>query len=281
MYDQTTFCELLDRLVEKPAIVPACRACGIAPNNWWKWIDQSFADETNNVESRFKFIWSGTLDYLHRHYVTARKRNVVLFDSHLRDIVVHGQRREIVHDGRIVYAHDPKLLADAQDADVWKLLHGDRPISDTYLRGDAGELVRETILEPTPAMLQARAAAALMPNVWSETRKIEMSGNLGTTVIGAKPAKQAAVAAAIEDDAHDDDAPEPKQQVRLEPEHDRPDILALKKLVAERANAKPTGTGYQTLAMRGDPRAVRATRDHDPEDRTGPGTPLPGGHRVA
>jgi hypothetical protein len=193
MYDSSTFCALLDRLVERPAIRPACRAIGIDPSSFWSWLHESAAGN-----ERFKFEWGGQIDFLHVHYQTARKRNVILYEATLRDTVTNGQRRQVVHDGKLALAYNDRIAPCDRDADseMLRILYD---VSDPWARDELGRLQPLEIVEPCPAHLSIRAAAALMPSLWGEKRQLDVNiaGQGGVMVLGAS--KPPEPVAAIED----------------------------------------------------------------------------------
>jgi len=197
MYGPEKFRELLDCLVADSAIKRACRAVCISTGNFWSWLGRSAARN----DDRFKFEWAGGTRWFDEHYAVARKRNVVNLEAHARSIAVHGQSREIIFDGCVVYARDPKLMADALDPDIWKMLHGDRPITDTFLRDECGALVRETITEPVPATTLNKVLASMMPATYGDHIDVTHSGGLGVTVIAAP--KLTTISAPLDDPRRD------------------------------------------------------------------------------
>jgi hypothetical protein len=175
-YGIETFTALLDRLVESPSVKSACRALQIDPSSFWTWLQESSAGNP-----RFQFEWSGETAFLHEHYATARKRSVVLFESHLRDVVLNGQRRQVVHDGKLQYAFDDAIAIEDRDADpdVLSLLYGKR---DPYLRDELNRLCPLEIVEPCAAHLSIRAASSLM-SAWREHKSVDIEQRISGGVM--------------------------------------------------------------------------------------------------
>jgi hypothetical protein len=142
------------------------------------------AGRPDRVE-RFRFEWGGSVDWFHEHYKTARRRSVVLLEAHLRDTVLVGQRRQVIHDGKLCLAfRDDISPADRDlDPDTLELLYG---VRDPYQRDELGRLVPLTILEPAPAHLSIRAAAALMPSLWGERKSIDVAIGGGVLVVDGR-----------------------------------------------------------------------------------------------
>jgi hypothetical protein len=289
---------VLDRLVAHPEITAAMRACGCTERLFWLWM----AESNKQTNERFRFEWGGEVRWFFEHFRIAQKRNIILLEGYLRETIQLGQKRQVVTDGKIAYAHDPKLLADALDPDLWEMLHWPRPITDTYARGEAGELLREYVIEPPAAHLQIRGAQAYLPNLWGDRKTVDLNAKTsGVLVIkrqfGPPPApavEQTAEQQAIEDDAADD-AREPNASPPTthnpEPPPSHPvnasaeSIAKLKQQLAERnarvaaaAAARPTPTQretparYLTMKERGAlPSPSSPTPEADREDHVGVG----------
>lgn len=128
--------EVLGKLVIKPRLSASARSVGIHPSSIFNWIGKSRAGDPDFVIS-----WMGVERPFHEHVDIARKLSVVAMDHSARDQAINGWSERRFHDGKPVWKHDPKLVAEALDPLIWSINYPGRPLTDTYARGIDNELI--------------------------------------------------------------------------------------------------------------------------------------------
>jgi hypothetical protein len=126
---------ILNRLVTHPhcEIKSTAREFKISPVTIFNWRAASARDEQADLKdaSQFWVLWMDQASYRHRHLILARKLSILRIDERLRDLAINGTREYLFRQGgEPVWQVDPQLAAAALDPETWKMLHGDRPISD-------------------------------------------------------------------------------------------------------------------------------------------------------
>jgi len=174
--------ELMDILCETPRIKSACRRCGIAPSVFWEWLEAS-----GRGEERFFYEWGGRLDWHHRHFASARRRNILALDSHVREIIQSGQEQMVIHNGQVSWTLNPDAVG--LDDESCKILGIDR-----LLRDELGRPVPLTVAVPAASATLVAAVQALMPKEWGVKRDVNVTiaHAPACVTIGALPAPEPA-----------------------------------------------------------------------------------------
>jgi hypothetical protein len=233
----------LDFICTKPNLTAAGRSIGVDHlSTIWRWIARS-----NAGDPEFLVDWpeGDPPQQFAQLILVARKRWIALFEHQLRNECTDGIPRVQTKDGEIIWARDPKLVADAQDPKLWTMLHGDRPIEDTYARDERGALVQLVLLDAAPAHLKIHVSKGLMPALYGD--RIDINATVRTPSVmhpgDSKRVKQI-VEVPVKQIAHQQ--VEPVEQTK--PEHvaapewdryavhpdDRPDIVAMKREMRRR-----------------------------------------------
>ena len=182
MYTAKTFCALLDRLTESPAIKPACRSIGIDASNFWSWM----AASTKQENERFRFAWGGAVDWLHVHFQTARRRNIVLLESHLRDVLQGGHETTVVHNGQVSYELDPFFVGWTDE----EMVALGFSLRERYVLDEAGRAKVLTVKVVPPAHLLIRGAQAYLKGAgWGDTKTVDSNVRVtgGVQFLGKPP----------------------------------------------------------------------------------------------
>jgi hypothetical protein len=191
---------ILNRLVTHPhcEIKATAREFKISPVTIFNWRAGSARDEQANLKeaSPFWVMWMDQASYWHRHLILARKLSILRIDERLRDLAINGTKDFLFRQGgEPIWQVDPQLAADALDPDSWKMLHGDRPISDVYKRGANGELLQAYREAPPNPQLLIKAVSALLPEVYGERvqHDVTVGGviRLGAPAAAPKPIAEA------------------------------------------------------------------------------------------
>lgn len=152
--------KLLDVLTARPKLKPAMRAIGCDQSLIFTWMKKSAAGDP-----AFLVDWpegEAPLQLVEQIRI-ARQRSIVNLDAVVRDEVTNGVERVVIMNGKVCYKEDEQLAADALDPVQWKLIHGERPITDTYARDPLGRLIPLTTIEAVPAALRIKAITSLIP----------------------------------------------------------------------------------------------------------------------
>jgi hypothetical protein len=150
------------------------RAIGIDPSSFWQWMQESSKMEN----PRFKFEWGGSIDWLHSHYQTARRRNIVLLEGHLRDVLQVGHETVVVHNGQVSYELNPDYL-DWSDEDFRTFCVDPK---QRYVLDELGRPKVLTVHTAPPAHLLIRGASAYLP-AWKESKTLDVNSRVSGGVM--------------------------------------------------------------------------------------------------
>jgi len=193
--DPLTLTAILDAMVLKPfsGLKSAARDLNVAASTAFRWQAESARHEKEQrANSEYLLQWMGTRSWYHRHVALARRLSILRLDQRLREDAVVPRREYLFRQGgEPIWQVDPQFAADALDPLTWELNHGDRDIKDVYKRGPDGELLQAyKEVPPNPALL-IKAVSALLPEVYGETIKHEVTVGgvlrVGTTASTAAP----------------------------------------------------------------------------------------------
>jgi hypothetical protein len=193
--DPLTLTAILDAMVLKPftGLKSAARNLNVAASTVFRWQAESARHEKEQrTDSEYLIEWMGNRSWYHRHVALARRLSILRLDQRLREDAV-GPRREYLfrQGGEPIWQVDPQLAADALDSSTWQRKHGDRDIKDVYRRGPNGELLQAYKEIPPNPQLLIKAVSALLPEVYGETIKHEVTVGgvlrIGTTASGVQP----------------------------------------------------------------------------------------------
>jgi hypothetical protein len=177
--------QILNFLVLTPRLNRAALDAGIHPTTLFDWLGKS-----NNNDPAFEIDWLGRKQQFAVHVLAARKLNVVALDHSARDMAINGWREYKTLDGKPVWRVDAKLAADALDPGRWKSAHGDRPITDIYLRDENGALIQDYVDHPPNPQLLNKMLASLAPEVYGDKSTVEHVGTVGHVWVGGEETKQ-------------------------------------------------------------------------------------------
>jgi hypothetical protein len=193
--DPLTLTAILDAMVLKPfsGLKSAARDNNVAASTAFRWQAESARHEKEQrTSSEYLIEWMGNRSWYHRHVALARRLSILRLDQRLREDAVVPRREYLFRQGgEPIWQVDPQLAADALDPLAWQRKHGDRDIKDVYRRGPNGELLQAyKELPPNPQLL-IKAVSALLPEVYGETIKHEVTVGgvlrVGTTASAAPP----------------------------------------------------------------------------------------------
>jgi hypothetical protein len=195
--DPLTLTAILDAMVLKPftGLKSAARDHNVAASTAFRWQAESARHEKEErTSSEYLIQWMGNRSWYHRHVALARRLSILRLDQRLREDAVVPRREYLFRQGgEPIWQVDPQLAADALDPLVWEIKHGVRDIKDVYKRGSNGELLQAYKEIPPNPQLLIKAVSALLPEVYGETIKHEVSVGgvlrVGTTA-SAAPQKQ-------------------------------------------------------------------------------------------
>lgn len=162
--------EVLNQLVQHPAIKRAARNVKISPTTLFKWIKESIAEP-----EKCTLQWLGHEAPFYQHVNAARKLNVIAIDHSARDLALNGHSSPRFYDGKPVWKTDPKIASDAltMDEDEWTLLYGNRPRSDTYARDpETNGLIQEVDVSPPNPAILVKLLTSLAPQVYGEKSEV-------------------------------------------------------------------------------------------------------------
>ena len=177
--DPLTLTAILDAMVLKPfsGMKSAARDNNVAASTAFRWQAESARHEKEQrTSSEYLIEWMGNRSWYHRHVALARRLSILRLDQRLREDAVVPRREYLFRQGgEPIWQVDPQLAADALDPLTWQRKHGDRDIKDVYKRGPNGELLQAyKELPPNPQLL-IKAVSALLPEVYGETIKHEVT----------------------------------------------------------------------------------------------------------
>ena len=193
--DPLTLTAILDAMVLKPfnGLKSAARDLNVAASTAFRWQAESARHEKEQrTNSEYLIDWMGNKSWYHRHVALARRLSILRLDQRLREDAVMPRREYLFRQGgEPIWQVDPQLAADALDPATWQRKHGDRDIKDVYKRGANGELLQAyKELPPNPQLL-IKAVSALLPEVYGETIKHEVTVGgvlrVGTTASAVPP----------------------------------------------------------------------------------------------
>ena len=176
---------ILNRLVEHPhaEMRQTARDFKLSPVSLYNWSSISARDEAADLKekSEFYFEWMAQTSYWHRHVVLARRLSILQIDSRLRDAAVNNHREPLFRQGgEPVWEVDPQLASDAQDPELWAIMHAPRPITDIFKRDVDGALIQAYMERPPNPAILIKAASSLLPEIYGE--KIEHNVTVGGVV---------------------------------------------------------------------------------------------------
>jgi hypothetical protein len=187
-FTQETLCKLLELLCEKPVLAKAARAVGITPNHLSVYLRQSASGD-----ERFLVRWP-TSDSepipFHLAVVEARKMSVVHFEAAMRNEVLNGIPRTLVHNGEIVYRlrEDIVLAGDAhRSADELQLLWG---VTHPYELDVEGHRIPVEVFDSAPAALKNKLLESLIPSVYGQRSETNVNIQGGVMRVAVNPPKQ-------------------------------------------------------------------------------------------
>jgi len=163
---------ILNRLIERPKLAPACRAAGISTVTLYQWIKESVADPASH---RVK--WLGNDAPLHVHISTARRLATITLDHSARELGISGHVTPKFFQGQPVWKQDPKVAADAIafDDDTWFQEYGARPRSDVYARDEQGRLIQEVEHSPPNPQVLNKLLSSLAPELYGERSEVNVN----------------------------------------------------------------------------------------------------------
>jgi hypothetical protein len=176
---QKTMLKLLRDLSEFPHIGNACRANGLNPATYFRWValeEQLTVNDFPNDGDCMSFAAASKL---------ARKMHALILDATLREEATLGFEKPIIFNGEFIYKKDLRFVGwDDQEM----LALGFR-LDDRLLRDKKGLPIVATYREPAPAAVRIRAAAAVLPNIWGEHRSVDLTQRIsgGVTVLSGTP----------------------------------------------------------------------------------------------
>jgi hypothetical protein len=185
---------ILDAMVLKPftGLKSAARDHNVAASTAFRWQAESARHEKEDGTSlEYLIQWMGNRSWYHRHVALARRLSILRLDQRLREDAVVTRREYLFRrGGEPIWQVDPQLALDPL---VWEIKHCVRDIKDVYKRGSNGELLQAYKEIPPNPQLLIKAVSALLPEVYGETIKHEVSVGgvlrVGTTA-SAAPQKQ-------------------------------------------------------------------------------------------
>lgn len=177
--DPLTLTSILDEMVLKPftGLKSAARDHNVAASTAFRWQAESARHEKEQrTNSEYMIEWMGNKSWYHRHVALARRLSILRLDQRLREDAVMPRREYLFRQGgEPIWQVDAQLAADALDPVAWQRKHGERDIKDVYRRGPSGELLQAyKELPPNPQLL-IKAVSALLPEVYGETIKHEVT----------------------------------------------------------------------------------------------------------
>ena len=170
-------------LLHDPLTQNAALRAGISVVTLWRWLKAS----TENPEA-FTFDhgeW-GRMPF-HEAVRQAKQISVHMHAEEALQQSAKGFKRKAWFGGNPVWKVDPQLAADAQDPEVWKLMHGDKPITDIYARDEDGALIQAELEEAPNPVAALAILRANNPKKWSEHRSLDIQHGGGVMVVGGKP----------------------------------------------------------------------------------------------
>jgi hypothetical protein len=193
--DPLTLTSILDAMVLKPfsGMKSAARDNNVAASTAFRWQAESARHEKElRTNSEYLIEWMGNRSWYHRHVALARRLSILRLDQRLREDAVVPRREYLFRQGgEPIWQVDPQLAADALDPSTWQRKHGNRDIKDVYRRGPNGELLQAYKEVPPNPQLLIKAVSALLPEVYGETIKHEVTVGgvlrVGTTASAAPP----------------------------------------------------------------------------------------------
>lgn len=159
---------ILKLLALKPRLKAAARGVGIDPSTLFNYIARSQRDDPE-----LKLSWLGVERQFHEHVNIARKLSIVALDHSARDQAINGWSEPKFHDGKPVWKIDPQLASDAEDPEWWKIVHGDRPITDIFVRDIDGALIQDEVNHPPNPQLLVKMLASLAPDLYGDHSTVE------------------------------------------------------------------------------------------------------------
>lgn len=186
---------ILDAMVLKPfnGLKTAARDHNVAASTAFRWQAESARHEKEQrTNSEYLIEWMGNKSWYHRHVALARRLSILRLDQRLREDAVVPRREYLFRQGgEPIWQVDAQLAADALDPLTWRQHHGDRDIKDIYKRGPNGELLQAYKEVPPNPQLLIKAVSALLPEVYGETIKHEVTVGgvlrVGTTASAVVP----------------------------------------------------------------------------------------------
>jgi hypothetical protein len=178
------FLIIADSMATDPSYVHAAQRAGISNASLWRWISASVKSPK---EYSFQYGDFGTMP-LHQAIKLAKQIAVELVSAQLTQAAL-GFKRKQMFQGEQVFERDPQLVSDAQDPERWKLLYGNRPITDTYKRDENGNIVWLEVEEAPNVAAGLAILRAHNPKLWAEQKNLSVNGSvgLGVTVMGQRP----------------------------------------------------------------------------------------------
>jgi hypothetical protein len=194
--DPLTLTSILDEMVLKPftGLKSAARDHNVAASTAFRWQAESVRHEKEQrTDSEYLIEWMGNKSWYHRHVALARRLSILRLDQRLREDAVMPRREYLFRQGgEPIWQVDPQLAADALDPAIWKRKHGDRDIKDVYRRGPSGELLQAFREIPPNPQLLIKAVSALLPEVYGETirHQVTVGGVLRVGATASAPQQQ-------------------------------------------------------------------------------------------
>jgi hypothetical protein len=167
--DDSTWVDILNRVVLKPRLKAAARAAGINAATLFTKIKHSIASPDDH-----KLVWLDTLAPFHEHISAARRLSIVELDRAALQLGLEGHSQPRFHDGKPVYKIDMQAAADdltMEDWD-WEVAYPGRKRGDIYARTPDGKLVQEMVTSPPNAQLVSKLLSSLIP-AYSERSTVE------------------------------------------------------------------------------------------------------------
>jgi len=259
------------------------------------WAAKSIQAEKDGVtDCDFYLEWAGIEDFFHRHMPRARTRRGLLLESVMTDFVMHGGEEIVIENGKVCYALNEEYIGVTDDE--MEALYGIPPTRiawERIKRNDAGMPIALTRKTSAPATLRIAVLQGLLPEVFGNKVEHTINSHVPVLVVGGAPKPLAlpppgAVESELVRDLRARLAAGPKNphpshpvqvmrdnpndpQERVATSAEDPQVNAGGPLRPAPATAPAPAPSYAK------PKAT------EPVDRPGigPGTPPPGGHRVA
>jgi hypothetical protein len=190
-------CIILDRIVMRPDMEPACRAAGYSPKYIWTMLKRS-----GDGDPRYLVRWPDREDQQQIQFcdavLLARRLHTVKFDHTLRSAADVGVPIVQVFQGAVCWEQDAALLAEwggdnPESKETAERIGGIKDYPFKHRMGNGGKMERIPleIMQPAPGAFRAHIARSLMPQSYNppENRQISTEHSGAVMILnGGRPA---------------------------------------------------------------------------------------------